>query len=149
MPVPPTPRPFDGTPQFDCTAPAFVGEVLTRVSAGFPSPAQDHAVKRIDLNEVLIRHPLATYFVTVSGPSMRDAGIDDGDRLVVDRAVRPRHGDVVVAIVNGELTVKRLYNRAGVVKLVAANPTYPEIRLRDGSEMEIWGVATYCIKALP
>ncbi|WP_321966970.1 LexA family protein [Burkholderia cepacia] len=142
MSVPPPPQ------LVDCTTPALVGEVLARVPAGFPSPAQDHAVKRIDLNEALIRHPLATFFVTVRGPSMRDAGIDDGDRLLVDRAVRPRHGDVVVAIVDGELTVKRLYQRGGVVKLVAANPTYPEIRLREGQEVEVWGVAMHCIKAL-
>jgi DNA polymerase V len=149
MSPPSPPRLPDEALLLDCTPAAMVNAVLARVPAGFPSPAQDHAVKRIDLNEVLIRHPLATYFVTVSGPSMRDAGIDDGDRLLVDRAVRPRHGHVVVAIVNGELTVKTLYHRGGVVKLVAANPTYPEIRLRDGSELEIWGVATHCIKALP
>lgn len=148
MSVPPPHRPLDGALPRASTAPVVVGEVLARVPAGFPSPAQDHAVKRIDLNEVLIRHPLATFFVTVSGPSMRDAGIDDGDRLLVDRAVRPCHGDVVVAILDGELTVKRLYQRGGVVKLVAANPTYPEIRLRDGSELEIWGVAMHCIKRL-
>jgi DNA polymerase V len=119
------------------------------VPAGFPSPAQDHTVSRIDLNQVLIRHPLARYFVSVSGPSMRDAGIEDGDRLIVDRAARPQHGDIVVAVVDGELTVKRLYKRGGTVKLEAANPTFPEIRPRGATELEIWGVATYCIKTLP
>lgn len=143
-----TPDP-NTAPQIDCGKPVPVAEVLARVPAGFPSPAQDHAVSRIDLNQVLIRHQLATYFLTVSGPSMRDAGIDDGDRLIVDRAVRPRHGDIVLAVVDGELTVKRLYQRGGVVKLLAANPTFPDIRPRDGNVLEIWGVATFCIKALP
>lgn len=142
------PGALDAVRPIDCTAAALVDQVLAHVPAGFPSPAQDHAVKRIDLNDVLIEHPLATYFVTVSGPSMREAGIDDGDRLLVDRAIEPKHGHVVVAVIDGELTVKRLYKRGGVIKLVAANPTYPEIRPREGSELEIWGVATRCIKTL-
>jgi DNA polymerase V len=133
----------------DCRSPAWVEEISFRPPAGFPSPAQDHAVQRIDLNKVLIPHPAATYFVTVKGDSMRDAGIDDGDRLVVDRAVRPKHGHIVVAVIDGELTVKKLYSRNGIIKLVAANPTYPEIRMREESELRIWGVVTHCIKAMP
>lgn len=123
-------------------------EVLARVPAGFPSPAQDHAVSRIDLNQVLIRHPLATYFMTVSGPSMRDAGIDDRDRLMVDRALTPQHGNVVVAVIDGELTVKRLHRKNGVVNLVAANPTFPEIRMREETDLQVWGVVTFCIKKI-
>lgn len=134
----------------ECAAPVLVGEVMARLPAGFPSPAADHAVQRISLDQVLIQHPLATYVVTVKGDSMRDAGIEDGDRLVVDRAIRPaRHGHIVVAMVDGELTVKKLYKRAGIVKLQAANPTYPDIRLEDYNELVIWGVATTCIKQLP
>lgn len=138
-----------GAAAVDCRSPTWVEELSFRPPAGFPSPAQDHAVERIDLNKVLIRHPAATYFVTVKGDSMRDAGIDDGDRLVVDRAVRPKHGHIVVAVIDGELTVKKLYSRNGIVKLVAANPTYPEIRMREGSELQIWGVVTHCIKTMP
>jgi len=137
-----------GATQIDCTAPAWAQEFEFRPPAGFPSPAQDHAVQRIDLNAALIRHPVATYFVTVKGDSMRDAGIEDGNRLVVDRAVTPEHGHIVVAVVDGELTVKRLYRKNGVVKLVAANPTFPEIRMREDSDLQIWGVATFCIKKL-
>lgn len=135
-------------PQIDCSAPASVAAVLARVPAGFPSPAQEHAVSRIDLNQVLIRHPLATYFMTVSGPSMRDAGIDDGDRLMVDRALTPQHGNVVVAVIDGELTVKRLHRKNGVVKLVAANPTFPDIRMREETDLQVWGVVTFCIKKI-
>jgi len=127
---------------------APVQEVLFRPPAGFPSPAQDHAVKCNDLNELLVRNSLSTFFVSVKGDSMRDAGIDDGDKLIVDRAVPPVHGHIVVAIVDGDLTVKKLYRRSGIVKLVAANPTYPEIRMRESTELQIWGVVTYCIKKL-
>ncbi|WP_432263155.1 LexA family protein [Cupriavidus sp. TMH.W2] len=127
---------------------ASVTEISFRVPAGFPSPAEDLGVKRIDLNEVLIRHPDATFFVWVRGDSMSLAGICDGDRLVVDRALTPEHGQVVVAILDGELTVKRLYRKNGIVKLQAANPTYPDIRMREASELVIWGVVTHCIKSL-
>lgn len=140
--------PQSAAPQIDCSTPVPMAEVLARVPAGFPSPAQDHAVSRIDLNEVLVRHPLATYFMTVSGPSMRDAGIDDGDRLMVDRALTPQHGNVVVAVIDGELTVKRLHRKNGVVKLVAANPTFPEIRMREETDLQVWGVVTFCIKKI-
>lgn len=140
--------PLSVAPQIDCGTPVPMAEVLSRVPAGFPSPAQDHAVSRIDLNQVLIRHPLATYFMTVSGPSMRDAGIDDGDRLVVDRALTPQHGNVVVAVIDGEFTVKRLHRRNGIVKLVAANPTFPEIRMREETDLQVWGVVTFCIKKI-
>lgn len=144
----PTPFPQSAAPQIDCNTPVLMAEVLARVPAGFPSPAQDHAVSRIDLNQVLVRHPLATYFMTVSGPSMRDAGIDDGDRIVVDRALTPQHGNVVVAVIDGELTVKRLHRKNGVVKLVAANPTFPEIRMREETDLQVWGVVTFCIKKI-
>ncbi|VFR81127.1 Error-prone repair protein UmuD [plant metagenome] len=122
---------------------------MARLPAGFPSPAADHAIERISLDQVLIQHPLATYVVTVKGDSMRDAGIDDGDRLLVDRAIRPaQHRHIVVAMIDGELTLKRLFKRGGVVKLEAANPTYPDIRIEAFSELVIWGVATTCIKRL-
>ncbi len=119
-----------------------------RVAAGFPSPADDYVERRIDLNETLIQHPEATFFLRVKGQSMVDAGIDDGDELIVDRALTPEHGRIVIAAVDGELTVKRFYQRAGVVKLVADNPRHPDIELVDGQEMVIWGVVTRIIKTV-
>ncbi|MDN3919368.1 LexA family protein [Roseateles violae] len=130
-------------------APALVFALPNGVSAGFPSPAEDLGAKRIDLNEILIKHPLATYTLRVSGQSMRDAGIDDGDVVLVDRAVKAAHGHIVVAVVDGEFTIKRLFQRHGRIKLQAANPTYPDIVPGDGQTIEIWGVVRHCIKPMP
>lgn len=116
------------------------------VRAGFPSPAEDFAAKRIDLTAELVRHPQATFLVRVAGDSMREAGIDDGDLLVVDRALKPRHGCIVVAVVDGEFTVKHLHQKFGRTRLRAANPTYPDITPQDGQTIEVWGVVTSCIK---
>lgn len=117
-----------------------------RIQAGFPSPAEDFAVKRIDLTEILVTHPQATFLLRVSGESMKDAGIFDGDMLVVDKAIKPRHGHIVVAVVDGEFTVKYLYQRAGRVKLKPANATFPEISPKEGQTLEVWGVVTSSIK---
>lgn len=119
---------------------------LASVHAGFPSPAADFDVKRLDLSKILIKHPQATYLLRVAGPSMREAGIDDGDTIVVDRAIKPQHGHIVVAVVDEEFTVKYLHQRAGRVRLKAANPTYPDIVPREGQTIEAWGVVTSCIK---
>lgn len=116
-----------------------------RLPAGFPSPADDFQVRRLDLND-LIAHPLATFMWRVSGQSMVEAGIHDGDIVVVDRALRARHGSIVVAQVDGEHTIKYLHQRAGSVKLVPANPTFPEIRLKDGQQLQVVGVVTMAIK---
>ena len=116
------------------------------VRAGFPSPADDFAVNRLDLAQILIKHPQATYLLRVAGHSMREAGIDDGDMLVVDRAVKPQHGHIVVAVVDGDFTVKYLHQRAGRVRLKAANPTFPDIEPKDGQIVEVWGVVRSCIK---
>ncbi len=116
------------------------------VRAGFPSPADDFSVKRVDLNELLITQPLAIFIWRVCGVSMVPAGIHDGDLLIVNRALSAAHGDIVVAEVDGEFTVKRLYNKAGRVKLVAADPTFPDIRPRDGQTLQICGVVTAAIK---
>lgn len=118
----------------------------TRVHAGFPSPAEDFGETRIDLNVELIRHPQATFFLRVAGDSMHEAGIDDGDIVVVDRALKPRHRHIVVAVVDGDFTIKWLALRAGRIKLQAANPTYPDIVPKDGQTLEVWGVVTSCIK---
>ncbi|MGJ7579784.1 LexA family protein [Variovorax sp. RHLX14] len=120
--------------------------VQSRLPAGFPSPADDFAVKRHDLNELLITHPAATFMWRVSGLSMMDAGIFDGDVLVVNRALTPAHKDIVVAQVDGEFTVKYLYKRADRIKLVAANATFPAITFSEGQELIIVGVVTATIK---
>ncbi|MET0210051.1 MAG: translesion error-prone DNA polymerase V autoproteolytic subunit [Burkholderiaceae bacterium] len=116
-----------------------------KIAAGFPSPADDFLIKRHDLNELLVTHPQATFFWQVSGHSMRDAGIADGDILVVNRALKPRHGSIVVAQVDGEFTVKTLFKRADRIKLVPANPTFPEITFREGQQLIICGVVTASI----
>lgn len=128
----------------------FVGFLMGNlVCAGFPSPAEDLGAQRIDLAQVLIKHPQATYFLRARGQSMIEAGIFDNDILVVDRAVKARHNHVVVAIVDGDLTVKYLYQRAGRIKLKAANPTYPDIVPKEGQTIEVWGVVTSTIKQFP
>lgn len=138
------------TPVSLLRGPSFViCQLAHSVPAGFPSPAEDTAGTRLDLNQVLIKHPQATFILGVSGPSMRDAGIDDGDVVLVDRAIKPAHGDVVVAIVENEFTVKKLWKRAGRIKLQAANPTYPDIEPREGQTIGVWGVVTTAIKAMP
>lgn len=121
----------------------------SKVHAGFPSPAEDFMVGRIDLNAVLITHPQATFMLRVSGDSMKDAGINDGDMIMVNRALKPRHGHIVVAIVDGDFAVKQLHLRAGMLRLKAANPTYPVIVPAEGQTIEVWGVVTSCIKQFP
>lgn len=118
---------------------------LSRVSAGFPSPADDYTEGPLDLNEHLIKHPAATFFVRVSGDSMRDAGIFPGDLLVVDRALEPANGKVVVAIVDGELTVKRLKKCGNRPYLSPENPAYQPIWIDEGQAFEVWGVVTHVI----
>lgn len=117
------------------------------VRAGFPSPAEDFNTKRVDLTELLVTHPQATFLMRASGDSMREAGIHDNDLLVVNRALRPVSGCVVIAVVDGEFTVKYLRLRAGHVRLVAANPTYPDIIPHEGQTLEVWGVVTNAIKS--
>lgn len=116
------------------------------VQCGFPSPAEDHQQERLDVSTLLVRQPDATFFMRVRGPSMRDAGIDDGDFVVVDRSVSPKHGHIVLAVVDGEFTIKRLFSKAGRVKLCAANPTFTDIEIRDEQDLYVWGVVTWTLK---
>lgn len=111
-----------------------------KVSAGFPSPAVDYEDKHLDINQYLVRNPVSTFFFMVEGDSMEGAEIFAGDILVVDRSVRPRHGHIVVAFVDGERLVKRLYRHAGRVALVAENPKYPTLEVQEDQELEVWGV---------
>lgn len=115
------------------------------VAAGFPSPADDEMESSLDLNELLIKHPTATFFLRVSGSSMINAGIHDNDILIVDRSIEPGDGKIVIAAVNGELTVKRLYKRGKELQLLAENDAYAPIKITDGTELHIWGVVTSVI----
>lgn len=124
-----------------CHLPFF----LASVKAGFPSPADDFMEKKLDLNEHLIRHPAATFFVRVDGDSMQGAGIRRGDILVVDRSLEAQDGRIVVAVVNGEFTVKRIRLREEEVLLEPENPRYASIRIDPDSDFQVWGVVTYII----
>mgnify|MGYP001216117265 CR=1 FL=1 len=115
------------------------------VSAGFPSPAEDHIDRKLDLNELLIPHPASTFFVRVAGDSMRDAGISNNDILVVDRSLEPTSGKIIIAIINGELTVKRLVRTDSTCKLVAENPEYSPIVITAETDFSVWGVVTSVI----
>jgi len=112
------------------------------ISAGFPSPADDYIEAQLDLNALLISNKAATFFLRVQGDSMVNAGIHPGDIIVVDRSIRPTHRAIVVAVVDGELTVKRLVTRNGAAELHAENPKYAPICLHEGQELSIWGVVT-------
>jgi DNA polymerase V len=116
-----------------------------RISAGFPSPADDFIDKALDLNEFLIEHPAATFFVRVEGTSMIGAGIHPGDILIVDRALEPSPGGIVVAVIDGEFTVKRFQRAGGRPCLAAENAEFPPIELTEDMTVEIWGVVTYVI----
>jgi len=121
---------------------------LEPAAAGFPSPAGDYIESRLDLNEHLVRHPSATFFVRVAGDSMTGAGIHDGDILIVDRSLEPRSGSVVVAAVSGELTVKRLTKSGGRCMLTAENEAFGGMDVAGRGDVHIWGVATSVIHRL-
>jgi DNA polymerase V len=116
-----------------------------KATAGFPSPATDHIEQRLDLSEYLVLHPEATFFLRVKGDSMTGAGIHHGDLLIVDRSLSPASGRVVVATLNGELTVKRLHRSRGKLTLKAENPAYPDIAVSDEHEFQIWGVVAHVV----
>ena len=117
-----------------------------RPAAGFPSPADDFHHARLSLDDLLITHPLATFFFEVSGRSMEGAGIFDRDLVLVNRALHPVHGHIVLAQVDNDFTVKYLHLRRGRPELVAANPTFPTVQLADGQQLMVCGVVTAAIK---
>ncbi len=116
-----------------------------KIPAGFPSPAQDYIEGKLDLNEHLIAHPASTFFVQVDGYSMQGAGILPDDILIVDRALEATNNRIVIAIVDGELTVKRLKTEGDNWFLIPENPDYQSICIKEGMEFTIWGVVTYII----
>lgn len=127
-----------------CALPVF----LERVPAGFPSPAGDYMEGKLDLNEHLVKHPAATFFVRVTGDSMIDKGIHSGDLLIVDRSLDPKDGNIVIAVLDSELTVKQLEKRKGKLRLLPANKNYEPLEVSEQQSFEIWGVVTNVIHSL-
>lgn len=117
------------------------------VAAGFPSPATDYCESRLDLNELCVKHPAATYFVRAQGDSMIGAGIFPGDVLVVDRSLTAKHGDIVIAVLNGELTVKKLETKPSL-RLAPMNSNYSATQIPEETDIEIFGVATHVVHSL-
>ena len=120
----------------------------TNVSAGFPSPADDYTDVKLDLNQYLIKHPSATFFLRVKGNSMIDAGIHEGDLLIVDRSLTAANNKVIIGVLNGDFTVKRMEKRGEQLFLTPANKAYNPIEVQPGMDFKIWGVVTYVIHKL-
>ena len=117
----------------------------SRVSAGFPSPADDHIEGKLDLNLHLVRRQASTFFIRAEGESMKNIGIFSGDLMIVDRSISPQPNDIVIAVVNGELTVKRLNFKNNIWILSAEHSYFPDIHLND-NDCEVWGVVTHNIR---
>ena len=137
----PTPIPLD-------SAPLLLSLFSATIRTGFPSPAADHTQKRIDLNDHLLINRDASFLFRVAGDSMIDVGIFEGDTIVVDRSIEPKHRHVVLAIIDEEFTVKRLFRRGKTIRLLAENPAYQPIDFTEGQELRIWGVVTYNLHKL-
>ena len=120
-------------------------KVSGTVVAGFPSPAEQYQEQPLDLNELLVKRPAATFFVRVQGDSMIGAGINDGDLLVVDRSLRPVSGDIIIACIDGDFTVKRYRRDKGGIRLEPSNPAFPTITLKPDQELDYFGKVTACI----
>lgn len=116
------------------------------IQAGFPSPAQDYISETVDLNREIVKHPAATFYGRVSGDSMIEEGIEQGDMLVIDRSLQPEEGDLVVCCVDGDFTLKRIHIEPGRVWLLPSNETYDPILVTPDNQFAIWGVVTYTIK---
>ena len=123
-----------------------IPKFATYIRAGFPSPADDYIEKTIDLNKLLIKNPISTFFLEGVGDSMIDAGIYEGDKLIVDKSIEPKHNDIVIALIDSEYTVKRLYKKNRLIKLIAANDKYQDITLKIGQELNVFGVVTSVIR---
>ena len=131
---------------FDSTTKIFKIPLLNdSVSAGFPSPADDHMEENIDLNEHLISNPFSTFFLRVKGESMINAGIKDKDLIIVDKSLRARPGHIIIAMIDGEFTIKRLSMKNNELYLKAENHNYPDFRFKDHIDVQIWGVVIYSI----
>ncbi|MBT3383919.1 MAG: translesion error-prone DNA polymerase V autoproteolytic subunit [Prolixibacteraceae bacterium] len=120
--------------------------IEANISAGFPSPAEDYLEARIDLNKELIINKSATFYARVKGESMNLAGISDGDLLIIDKSKTPVSGSIVVCLIDGEFTLKRLEKQGNIFYLMPENPDYKPIKIKPENDVTIWGVVTYTIK---
>ena len=127
-----------------------VGQCLVEqgISAGFPSPADDFKEVRISLDKELVKNQESTFYARVSGDSMLEAGIDDGDLLVIDKSLSPENGKIAVCFVDGDFTVKRIVKEKGKLYLKAENKKYKSMEIKEGNELIIWGIVEYVIKKL-
>lgn len=116
------------------------------IKAGFPSPAQDYISQAIDLNKELIHHPSTTFFGRVNGDSMKDAGVDNGDILVIDKSLTPKTGDMAVCYIDGEFTIKYIQIESDIIWLIPANKAYQPIKVTPANDFMIWGIVTFSIK---
>ncbi len=123
-----------------------ISQAVHSVPVGFPTAANENSHEQVSLDSYLVSNPASTVLFRVRGESMTGVGIYDGDLLVVDRSIEPVHGQVVVATINNDMTVKRLYKRAGEVKLQAANPQFQDITFVESDEMSVWGVVTFSLR---
>ena len=131
---------------FDSTTKIFKIPLLTdSVSAGFPSPADDYTEENIDLNEYLISNPFSTFFLRIKGDSMINAGIKDKDLIIVDKSLTARPGNIIIAMIDGEFTIKRLSIKNDELYLKAENNNYPDFRFKNHIDVQIWGVVIYSI----
>ncbi len=121
---------------------------ISGIQAGFPSPADDYIDKKLDLNELLIKHPSSTFYVKVSGDSMKDAGILSGDLLIVDRAIMPKNKYIILAVIEGEFTVKRYVEKDGEAYLIPENDDYPIIKIMEYMDFQVWGVVSTIIRQI-
>lgn len=117
----------------------------SEVPAGFPSPAEDYDEIPLDLNKALVKHPAATFYARVQGTSMTDAGIIDGDLLVIDKSLEPKDGDIAVCFLDGEFTVKRIERIKGKLCLLPANERFRPICITEENDFQVWGIVTYVI----
>jgi len=118
------------------------------ISAGFPSPADDHLDRKLDLNEYLIKNKSATFLIKVNGNSMIDAGIYDGDILVVDRSLEPSKGKIIIGVINGEFTVKRIMKKGKKIFLKAENKNFKSIEITEDMDFKLWGIVSFSIHKL-
>ncbi len=137
-------------PEFEFFIPETLKETLlplfsAKISAGFPSPAEDFIEQRLDLNKYLIKNPSSTFLVKVNGESMKNAGILNGDILIVDRSINPTDKTIILCVLNGEFTVKRISKRGEKLFLIPENDQFKPIEIVDGMDFRVWGVVVFAI----